>query len=155
MKEESWKTSRFSGITSWVSARSIGQNKGYQRRDRLGEATEDLCLGYSGEARTRVMIPLQVVVYQGRDFDDGVPRKWQGELWGTSNCMSWLSHNSRINVFIFLAGEWRFPLQILGFHSKTLAAFFYFSPFLPLMSLSNVFFPVPLKSPRMQKPSVS
>ena len=43
---------------------------------------------------------------------------------GTNNCMSYLSHNFSINVFHFLAGKWRFPLQTLKFSEQNLDALF-------------------------------
>ena len=73
---------------------------------------------------------------------------------GTSNCMSYLSHNLVLMFFIFLLVNGDF-LSRLKFSEQNLDAFFYFSPFLLLMSLSNAFYPVFLKSPRMRKASGS
>lgn len=54
-------------------------------------------MGKDGQIRVQkpepATLPLQVVVYRGSDLDGGVLYKWQGELWGTSNCMSWLNRN--------------------------------------------------------------
>lgn len=148
-KKESWETSRF----FWPNELSEWPEWGLLEEGQFGERWPDKTVQKPEPAT----LPLQVVVYRGSDLDGGVLYKWQGELWGTSNCMSWLNHNWSINWSFHFSGPGNGNFLFrLTFQNKTWDAFFCFSAFPPLpMSLSNTFLPVSLKSPRMQKPSGS
>lgn len=145
-KKESWETSRF----FWPNELSEWPEWGLLEEGQFGERWPDKTVQKPEPAT----LPLQVVVYRGSDLDGGVLYKWQGELWGTSNCMSWLNRNWSINWSFHFSGPGNGNFLFrLTFQNKTWDAFFCFSAFPPLpMSLATLFCLSPLKVQECRSP---